>query len=895
MTVTLVYGDATDGYLSSSDPAYATARTGPADNLDDNFTSAFFGQTTGYTIHEAFIRFAAPALAAGELVTTAAIRTTQATATSTGVTRDLELRGFDWGASVALADWRTPTQLSALTLHARVTGVQAAAGKTTYAGSDDLRALLQSGGVAAFVAVSSRQRAGSTPTVDERGSFYAAERSGTTEDPCLIYTTTQDHGLVPVLGASVQLSDGTWAYLATGAGVVTLHHKTATGAATLVATLNLGTGTSEWADVAGAQGLALVVDSADNLFVTGRAGNAGNSLRHRAYIKGAGYTWTAGTIRTLPLPAHDGVVNNVAAAWTSAGGGTIVVLAGHAASDGVPGGDPNDVSYALLNSQYLLDGVTGTQNRGTGSAVGLSLLPPSLPSASDFSGYTNEAGTGLDVVIDHDQPDWGYLVSYHRGQRLGDNGAVAVGRFKLNSTAGGFDHSSWSMATAYGRKDAGGKVRILSTGPSQVALVSADADTGYGLTLQALQSSGTTPGWVNLGVVNLAGESIPTMPDGPAVGGSAAWDAIYSSAENAVWVYYVDAADSARVMRTSVDLDTYQATRTEAEVVAAAGGAVRALRTPRNAWVAQRSHLSVARLSGATEVADHYVDTLNQPPLAPTLTPRFNFDATLAATFAWAFQDPNAGDAQSAYQLQVERVSDGVTVLDTGKVASSTQSHAVAGGTLANGVDYRWRVTTWDALDTAGPWSDYGAFSTSASGTVTITDPATDNPPGIITNDYLVTWSVAGTVQANFRVWVTRNDTGVTVHDSFLTAGTQTTWLVTDMVSDVEHTVHVLVSDASGVATNTATRLITPSYGTPEVPLVTVTPVHDSGYVLVDVDNPLPQGDRPDVVRNRVLRRRAGSLDLWEVLGECEPSGSFRDYTVPSQVPVEYMVRGESA
>lgn len=896
MTVTLVYGDPSDGYVTSGNASYATARTGPGTALDATDTVAWYGQALSgtYILHQTFLRFAYPALAAGDLVTSAAIRTTQSAHTSTGVARDLEFRQYNWSTTVDGADWRNGTQLAALPLHGRVAGVQASAGKTTFTGSDDLRALLQSGGVASFVLASSRERAGTTPTVDERSTLYAAERAGTAEDPCLFYTTTRDHALVPVLGGSVQLSDGTWAFLAAGAGVVTLNHQPATGGSNLVATVTLGTGTSDWADVAGAQGLALVADSSDNLFIVGRAGNASNSIRSRAYIKGAGYAWTAGTVRTLPLPAHDAPVNSVAAAWTSAGGGTIVVFAGHAAGDGISGGDPNDVAYALLNSQYLLDGVTGTQNRGTGSATGLSLAPPSLPS-TDFNGWVNETGTGLDVVMDHFQPDWGYVASFQRGQRMGDNGAVSIGRFKLNSTAGGFDHSSYSITNAYGRKDGAGKVRVLSTGSGQVALLTADQDTGYGITLQALQSSGLTPGWVSLGLVRLAAETISTMPDGPAVAGSPAWDAVYSATENAVWVYYVDAGNANRVMRTSVDLDTYQATRVTAQVLASAGGAVRALRVPRNAWVSQKTQLSLAWLSGSTEAATNMVDTLNQPPLAPTLTPRVNYDATQAATFAWTFQDPNVGDTQSAYQLQVQRVSDSVTVLDTAKVVSSTQSRSVTGGTLVNGVDYRWRVQTWDALDTQGPWSDWGTFSTSAGGTVTIIDPATDNPPGVITDDYEVRWSVSGTVQTKVRLWATRNDTGATVHDSGWVATTASGGIITNMVSDVEHTIRVQVENASAIRTNIATRLITPSYGTPEVPLVTVTPVPAEGYVLVSVDNPPPLGDRPDVVANLILRRPAGSVDPWEVVGECGPSESFRDYQAPSQVPVEYMVRGESA
>lgn len=893
MTTTIVYGDVSDGSVFSSDASYATARTGPADSTD-NVATASYGQsvTVGgtYTISEAFLRFSFPAVAAGQVVTSAALQFYQATQVSTGVVRDLEVRGFTWSASgLAVGDWRTPTQLAALPLYATVAGVQASLSKYTTAGSDALRALIPGQTSLEVVLSSSRQRVGNTPTGNEGSAVASADASGTTQDPKLIFTTLTDTALIPVMGGAAQLSDGSVVFLAASGSTVDLI-RDALGVTTTLASLALGTTTSSWADVPAAQGMTLAVDDQDNIYVTGRAGNADNSLRHVAYVKTAGvWTWTAGTIRTLPLPAHDAPINNVSASWTPAGGGTLVIIASHAPGQGESGGNDGDVAYALVNSQYLLDGVTGSQNRGTGSALAAGILPADLTSGH-FNGYVNDTGSGLDVVQDRVQTDWTYVASFRRSQPLGGNLAVAVGRVNLNSTAGGFDFVDSGTSSCYGTKDASAKLRALSVGSGQVAVVSADAEAGFGLSVQVLQHNGNVSGWVSLGSVPLAGEAIPSMPDGPAVKASLAWDAFYSTAENAVWIYYVDVANPNRLMRTSVDLDTYQATRTEVAVYTAAS-AILAVRTARNAQVAQKTQVVVATSAGYTRIQD----TLNQPPLAPELAVRFNFDATAAATFSWTFQDPNAGDAQSAYQLQIIKVSDGTTALDTGKVVSATQSRVVAAGTLTNGQTYQWRVMTWDATDTAGPWSTYGSFTTSAGGTVTITDPATDNPAGVITDDYLVAWSVAGTVQASFRVWATRNDTGATVHDSFLAAGTQTTWLVAGMVSDVEHTIHVVVFNSSGVGTNTATRLITPSYGTPEVPLVTVTPSTEGGYVLVSVDNPPPQGDRPDVVRNRILQRLAGSTGAWEVLGECGPDGSFRDYTAPSRTPVEYLVRGESA
>jgi hypothetical protein len=429
--------------------------------------------------------------------------------------------------------------------------------------------------------------------------------------------------------------------------------------------------------------------------------------------------------------------------------------------------------------------------------------------------------------------------------------------------------------------------------------------------------------------------------------------------------------------------------------------------------------------------------------------PRANFDATTAANFDWAFMD-SPGDTQGAYQLQVEDVADGSVDFDSGKTADATTNRTILASTLANPKAYRWRVKTWDALDVEGPWSDYGTFSTSAGGVVTITDPTVDNAGGVETDDYVVRWSVTGTVQASYRVILVRTDTGATVSDTGWIAGVDTMLLVGGMVSDVEHRVDVQVRNVSLVPSGIGSRLITPSYAVPEIPVVQVVPFPDDGYNLITVDNPIPgqpanqapewdfegiaggdpipswgvtdgtwlasttfahkglnsakltvvgtpirayaragslgivartrytcrmwaysnvagvkaqaaidwrlsggayistsagaevtlpagvwtllsitapapddaveagygptmpgspaagtlayfdeialpeASDRPDVARNLILRRPVGSTDAWELVGQCDPDGSFRDYTCPGWVPVEYMVRGEA-
>lgn len=77
--------------------------------------------------------------------------------------------------------------------------------------------------------------------------------------------------------------------------------------------------------------------------------------------------------------------------------------------------------------------------------------------------------------------------------------------------------------------------------------------------------------------------------------------------------------------------------------------------------------------------------------------------------FSWQFQDPDPGDSQSAYQLQVAKDSNFTDLqVDTNKVTSSAESLQVilakkpSFGQLGYNTTYFWRVKVWD---TYGPKS----------------------------------------------------------------------------------------------------------------------------------------------------------------------------------------------
>lgn len=1045
MTVTVVFGTASDGYLWNFKTNYldATGET-DADGVDNGNTGYFSRQDSGsqYMVAETFIGFDYTTIPNTEYVTACMVRIKPNVVRNT-IPQEARLGGTNWkSGGLTTSDYMTAVQLAASRLDGAYPDIQTALNRQAYAGSDNMLAAMKSVTEMYFGLFSSRQLAGIAPTGDELLAIWTADASGTSNDPAMIYTSAPRSTLFGVSGAQVQLTDGTWAYIESNGAVsptLTLKHRNAAGTVTTVGVLPIGTSNSDFATPAGMQAFALISDSSDNLYVFGGHGAGSNNLAAKAYVKGSGHTWTAASLRSQATPAYSAAINQVAATFHTTAGGVAHVAIGHTAGTG-QSGSVAGVTNATVNLTNLRN-ASGNPIIGSGSLAG-SLMPVHSETGV-HNRFPNEVGTGLDIAAAiNGNAEWGFFYSFGHRQTPGDNSPLACARYILNSSASSLSFSSYTGLSAYGRKDAGAKVRVVPISSSVACFVSTDADSGWGLTVHVQQHSGTTPGSVMLGGSHIGDEGIATVPDGPAIAPGSVWDCLFNATENSLWIYYEDTGNAGRVMRTSFNLTTMQWSGVEVQVYNDASGtaSVQALRVARNAAVTQNALLTIAKIDGSTRSNVYVVDVFNLAPTAPTLTPKANYDATAAALFAWTHNDPNPGDAQSAYQLEISRVDTGVVALDTGKVTSTTSSRSVAGGTLSNAVSYRWRVRTYDTLDVVSPWSDYGTFSTSTGGTVTITSPATDNVLGIVTDDYPIQWSVSGTTQAGYRVWLYRGSDEVS--DTGWITSTATEHLITGMTSDVEHTVQVRVRNASNVESGTGSRLITPQYATPEVPLISLAAAES--YVLVSVENPAPgapslgipeesfesgvgtfttasggtaaqsneqahrgsfsikltttgtptetsvradevavtpgeryavrmwayrpvagnvqaaidwfdashalisssaasvslaagtwtpvvgtgtapataafaaygptipsnpstgtvayadevvlayASDRPDVTRNEILRRPVGSVGEWEVVGECGPDGTFRDYEAASGVAYEYIARGQA-
>ena len=306
-------------------------------------------------------------------------------------------------------------------------------------------------------------------------------------------------------------------------------------------------------------------------------------------------------------------------------------------------------------------------------------------------------------------------------------------------------------------------------------------------------------------------------------------------------------------------------------VVGASGCAVLALGWKQDDWT------SVGQLAGMTEIADD-----------PTTT---GDDAGQVADYV--IQSASATISSGSFTVTggVSAISRALMVALRPYQSPTTSGFTLPASTLTQPGSWQWRVKTWDAAGAEGAWSNYSTFSTGAGGTVTVTDPASDNPANIITSTYTVAWSLTGATQADFRVVVKRTDTEAEVYNSGWTTSASTTHSITSMVSDVEHRIEVTTRTAGLVESNTGTRLITPSFATPDAPSITVTEDPDDGHTLIAVTNPAATGDHPDVEYNQIQRRALTGDDAgedWVTIGAVDPNGQWQDYTAAGMVTYEY-------
>ena len=309
----------------------------------------------------------------------------------------------------------------------------------------------------------------------------------------------------------------------------------------------------------------------------------------------------------------------------------------------------------------------------------------------------------------------------------------------------------------------------------------------------------------------------------------------------------------------------------------------------------------------ATNLSYQEVLIVNAVPNAPSvLAPVDGSVQDVAASLGiiWAFNDPDPGDAQTAYTVR-RRIGAAAHTYWNGtswaasesgatKIASAVTSLAVASGWGSDGdSDHHYSVKTWDALDQLSPWSAEARVVPSAKDNPTITVPASDGAV-ITTALFNVEWTVA--TQSKYRLRVVGDtagepNLGIVDYDSGIVINTSARLDQLQFpVNGQDRHIELTTWNDEGLQSTIRYRLVEISYTPPATAQITLNA--DSlveGAIVVTVDNP---GSGAAEDHNDIYRREVGDAGPGiRIAAGIDVDGSITDYAVASGVEYEYQVR----
>ena len=317
--------------------------------------------------------------------------------------------------------------------------------------------------------------------------------------------------------------------------------------------------------------------------------------------------------------------------------------------------------------------------------------------------------------------------------------------------------------------------------------------------------------------------------------------------------------------------------------------------------------------SDGTNIFYQEVLILNTPPTAPTvLDPPDGAvrDVATSLGISWKFNDPDAGDSQTAYTVR-RRIGvlagnywngTAFVAAESGatKIVSSAASLGLAAGWGADSDSgHYYSVKTWDTGDSLSPWSAETRVVPSGKDNPTITDPATDGFD-ITTATYPVVWTV--NTQTKYRIRIIGNTAGapdpaIVDYDSGVINQTVTrTHLTSFPVNSVTRQIELTTWNDEGLMSTVVYRIVDIIFVPPNTPTLTLNAgIAVPGAIRVTINNP-GGGGAPSVVSNDIYRRLAGtSGDGIRVAAGHAVNVVFDDYAVASGVGYSYRAKAITA
>lgn len=288
----------------------------------------------------------------------------------------------------------------------------------------------------------------------------------------------------------------------------------------------------------------------------------------------------------------------------------------------------------------------------------------------------------------------------------------------------------------------------------------------------------------------------------------------------------------------------------------------------------------------------------NEPPNAPNLSNPIGgatIDRTTTERFTWDFSDPDSGDAQSKFDLQIRAQGSATNDVDTSETTTN-EFYDLSPNTLTAG-DYEWRCRTYDQDGDVGPWSDWEPFSAEdPPDPPTITDPTSGST--ISTDEYVVEWSTPEQDAYQLRRVADSGgspDTSTVLFDTGTVESVSTRSRAVEFPTNnqFEHIQTRVRFD--GLWGDWASNRVEVSYTPPPDPTVTITVfMWDGAEAALDVgvSNPTPGTGEPSVTENEVWRRKSGISGSGIRVGKgIANDGGHRDWTVASGVDYEYRAK----
>lgn len=279
-------------------------------------------------------------------------------------------------------------------------------------------------------------------------------------------------------------------------------------------------------------------------------------------------------------------------------------------------------------------------------------------------------------------------------------------------------------------------------------------------------------------------------------------------------------------------------------------------------------------------------------PNAPTLTPSGNFGALSAHTFYWTYSNPNSWDSQSAYELQIINASTSAIAYDTGEVVSSANSFTLPSGTLSNGTQYQWKVSTWGVTGIAGPYSANGTFSVTTPPTVTVTSPTNGTTlTSAITSATLTYSSSSSVAESSYQFQLLASDNVTVVEDSGTIAGTSNSYSFQTVLNNATtYYVQGRATDANSVTSAWSSVSFSTNFVLPPAPTISVVPNSATASIIINITNATSTGSQPTQTSNDVNRRNSGTTAWTRIATQISINGSFSDYAVGSGQDYDYKV-----